>query len=225
MKTDMIILLSETFKRDLIKIGLPESKLNVLYNFHTLKNNIDINLKHDKSIINLLFIGSISERKGFKDIIEALKLVKINYRLNVLGEFPSESMRNYCKAQVLKNNLNIVFQGYISGEDKINFISNSDILILPSYEEGFPMVIPESMALGCAIIASNIAGIPEIVKENENGFLISPGQIDKLAEKIIWLHENKESLEMFKKNSLKLSGEYNIERYINKLSFLYNQEN
>jgi glycosyltransferase involved in cell wall biosynthesis len=84
------------------------------------------------------------------------------------------------------------------------------------------MVIPEAMALGCAVISTNIAGIPEIVQNEFNGYLINPGQIDELAKKIRYLDSNREVLKVFRENSLNLSSQYNLENYIEKICTIYN---
>ncbi|MNT35651.1 UDP-D-galactose:(glucosyl)lipopolysaccharide-1,6-D-galactosyltransferase [compost metagenome] len=84
------------------------------------------------------------------------------------------------------------------------------------------MVIPEAMALGCAVISTSIAGIPEIVQNEFNGYLINPGQIDELAKKITYLDRNREVLKVFRENSLHLSAQYNLENYIEKICTIYN---
>jgi glycosyltransferase involved in cell wall biosynthesis len=172
--------------------------------------------------LQLLFVGSINQRKGFNDLLEALRILNINYSLNVLGDFSSDEMKEFCNNFIEENRLKVNFHGYLSGQSKFDVISKSDILLLPSYAEGFPMVIPEAMALGCAVISTNIAGIPEIVQNEFNGYLINPGQIDELAKKIRYLDSNREVLKVFRENSLNLSSQYNLENYIEKICTIYN---
>ncbi|HEU4788939.1 MAG TPA: glycosyltransferase family 4 protein [Flavobacterium sp.] len=221
-RVDTIVLLSDSFKNELVASGIPESKITVLYNFHTLKNNLKINTLSSGRELQLLFVGSINQRKGFNDLLEALKVLNIDYSLNVLGDFSSDEMKEFCDNFIEENRLKVNFHGYLAGQNKFDVISKSDILILPSYAEGFPMVIPEAMALGCAIISTNIAGIPEIVQNGYNGYLISPGEIDELAEKIMYLDNNREELKVFRENSLNLSSKFNLENYIEKICTIYN---
>lgn len=217
-----IILLSENFKNQLITLGFAESKLCVLYNFHNVNANPKLDLKKSDQVLELLFIGSICKRKGFHDLLTALSQIGIEYRLNVLGEFSDNDMKSHSESYILEHHLNVSFYGYLAGPDKDAVISKSDILILPSYSEGFPMVIPEAMAMGCAIISTDIAGIPEIVIQGINGFLINPGDIKELTNKITRLSNDRELLINFKKNSLKLSSQYTLENYIGRLSEIYN---
>lgn len=221
-RLDKIIVLSHNFKNQLISAGIPENKLFVLHNFHTINNDFIMDTNESDKQIKLLFVGSINKRKGFNDLLETLKILNIDYVLNVLGDFSTDEMQSYCSQFIANNNLKVNFHGYLSGSDKIDIISNSDILILPSYAEGFPMVIPEAMALGCAIISTNIAGIPEIVKNELNGYLIEPGQIVELAQKITYLSKNKSILQDFRKNSLIFSSDYDLESYTKKISLIYN---
>ena len=216
-----VILLSEDFKNQLLSIGFPVSKLIVLYNFHNVENISTIDFKKSEGVLELLFIGSICKRKGFHDLLTALNQINIEYSLNVLGEFSDDDTELLAKSYVATHNLSVNFLGYLNGSEKDSIINHSDILILPSYSEGFPMVIPEAMAFGCAIISTKIAGIPEIVRHNFNGYLIYPGQINELRQLITDINNNRELLKCFKKNSLKLSKQYSLENYIDKLSNIY----
>lgn len=221
-RVDTIVLLSHNFKNELVAAGIPESKIAVLYNFHTLKNDVKINTVSSARELQLLFVGSINQRKGFNDLLEALRILTIDYSLNVLGDFSSDEMKEFCNDFIKENQLKVNFHGYLSGQNKFDVISKSDILLLPSYAEGFPMVIPEAMALGCAVISTSIAGIPEIVQNEFNGYLINPGQIDELVKKITYLDSNREVLKVFRENSLHLSEQYNLENYIEKICTIYN---
>ncbi len=135
--------------------------------------------------------------------------------------FHSYSIELLFKNQIRNQNLNVHFRGYLDGELKENLLRVSDILVLPSYAEGFPMVIPEAMAFGCAIISTNVAGIPDIVRSDYNGFLLEPGQISELTDKILYFGRNRDILKKFQEKSLELSMKYTIKEYINQLSQIY----
>lgn len=219
-KNYKIIILSENFKNQLISIGFPNEQLIVLHNFHIYKHSIPI-IFDPKNTIELIFIGSICERKGFSDIINALIGIGINYNFTVLGEFSSPEIENEYRTKIKNHNIKVNFTGYVEGNLKSELLNKADLLLLPSYEEGFPMVIPEAMAHGCAIISTNIAAIPEIVIDEYNGFLIDPGQPIKIREKIQFLNSNRQLLIKYKNNSFNLSSKYNLENYIYKLSKIY----
>ena len=99
---------------------------------------------------------------------------------------------------------------------------DADIFILPSYNEGLPMSILEAMSYGLPVISTPVGGIPEIVKDGVNGYLIFPGDNEALAEKIELLAKNKElRLRMGQENYKLVSQKYNAGTIINQLKILY----
>ena len=91
-------------------------------------------------------------------------------------------IKNYQIEDIVK------YQGWVSKKRKAEVLNSSDVYILPSYAEGSPISILEAMSYGMAIISTKVGGIPELVRENQNGFLIepgNPGQIEKALDSII----------------------------------------
>ena len=86
-------------------------------------------------------------------------------------------------------------------------MANSDIFVLPSLSEGFPLVILEAMASGLPIIATKVGGLPSIIHENENGFIIETKNPEQIAEKTIMLLDNKKLRNHISKNN-KLKSEF-----------------
>lgn len=133
----------------------------------------------------LLFIGRLSILKGIQHLIEAFKEITKkhpNLKLAIVGTGESE---NYLKA-LAHGTKNIVFVGYINSPTvKKTLYENSVAVVAPSQYEGLPLVIIEAMACKTAVIASNVGGIPLLVKHGKNGFLIKSGDsksIEKFCE-------------------------------------------
>jgi len=220
---DKIMVLSKKFKKDLIKSGVKSEKIVVLYNFQNSITNKPGNFNNN-FVKNLLFLGLIDQRKGVLDLIKALsKINKDKYILNVAGKFIDSKTKKEILYFVEQNNLreNVVFLGYIQGNEKRNILLNSDIMILPSYGEGLPISILEGMAAGCAIIATEVGSIPEIIKKGENGFLFKPGDIDILRKYIKELIYNEALLNKIKNNNIYDSQKYNINSFIDNLLYIY----
>ena len=76
-----------------------------------------------------------------------------------------------------------------TGEKKITAISNSNVFILPSYNEGLPISVLEAMSYGMPVISTRVGDIEDAVIEGENGFLINPGDVESLAERIVWMKD------------------------------------
>jgi len=144
----------------------------------------------------IMFVGNLVERKGAHILIEALGIAKRkipDVYLLIAGSGPQEVR---LKEMVLASGLedNVSFLGFIGGDAKFAYLKAVKFLVLPSFWESLPIVALEGMACGKAVVASNVAGIPYLIEDGVNGYLIEPGNAQNLAEKIILLLENGENL-------------------------------
>jgi glycosyltransferase involved in cell wall biosynthesis len=143
-----------------------------------------------------IFIGRYERRKGIEEITKVLnESSEIDFEFHFIGNIPDSKKQSSKK---------IHYWGSISEESKIkSILKQSDVLICPSYSEGMPTVILEAMAMGLAIIASDVGAVNEQV-DNNNGILISPGnkkELQKVIKEFVEM-ENKKLLKM-KMNSIK----------------------
>lgn len=222
LKKNEVIVLSNTFKNELITLEFDSRKVHFLPNFHnktihTIEKDLDLS-----NTFSLLFIGSISLRKGFLDLLYSLSQVNIQYVLNVMGEFENDNIKKQCLTYVENNNLNVIFHGYKVGQEKDDIIRKSKILILPSYAEGFPLVIPEALSFGLVVVSTYISAIPEIIQNNHNGFLFNPGDILELKKILEKLYFDRELLKQASIKSFNSSKKYTFENHIFELKNIYN---
>lgn len=216
---DEIVFLSKTTMNSFIEHGIESSKCSVIYNFNTLtlNNNIEI-VKHKDKRIRLLFVGTIGKRKGFFDLVEALQKIDENkYELHVCGEAANEESKREFEKSKEKLGKNLVFHGFVSGVEKDSIYKNSDIMILPSYGEGLPMVIFEAFSASCVVISTNVGAIPEIVRD-ENGRIIEPGDIEALAKAIIFYIDNSDELLKTQHINYLYSKEFTCQEFIKKIA-------
>ena len=75
-----------------------------------------------------------------------------------------------------------VFEGWVTGDKKIEYLNWADIYILPSYNEGLPIAILEAMSYSHPIISTPVGGIPEVVKDHQNGILVEPGNLEQIKK-------------------------------------------
>jgi glycosyltransferase involved in cell wall biosynthesis len=134
--------------------------------------------------LDQLLIGSIGSYypvKGHKFLVEAMKRVVVNGRTVKLVMAGQGPLAGELREQVNENNLkeNVQIVGYI--DDTPGLLSALDIFVMPSLSEGLPLALLEAAANGRCIVASKVGGIPEIITDNENGILVSPGDVDALA--------------------------------------------
>jgi len=164
--------------------------------------------KINKSVeIKLLYIGGIQERKGLIYLIKALvQLDDKDFKLNLVGDINKEPeyYRQLIEA-IEKSQLEqkIEFFGWISQEQKEKLLSTSDIFVFPTLHEGYGIVLIESMISGLPVISTNSTSIPEIIKNNVNGILVPPQNVEKLAQAINILINDPTKREKMSKENLK----------------------
>ena len=115
----------------------------------------------------------------------------------------------------------IIFIGKVPHEEVLKYMSLSDVFVLPSLSEGFPNVVLEAMASGLPIVATKVGGLPEIVKNGENGFLIKPRNSKELAKKILLILNDKELSGRMSKNNIKEAKKYSYENVVDNLEKVY----
>ena len=96
-------------------------------------------------------------------------------------------------------------------------------MVLPSYNEGLPMALLEGMACGLPLISTRVGGIPDVIEDNKNGFLIEPGDVSELAAKMIALCTDHNLRDEMGRCSKRLcDANFSVEGYIENLVNIYN---
>jgi len=177
-----IIVVHSTQKYYLKNFNIPEDKVTYI------PNGVDIyKFKPEYPKDNYcIYVGSLTKRKGVEYLLHALKHLDI--RCYIVGDGPERNnLENLSEKLSLSN---VEFMGAVPLGKISELLSKAQFFILPSIREGMPLSILEAMASGCPVIATNISGIPEIVRNGYNGFLVEPGNVKQLREKINILHND-----------------------------------
>ena len=121
----------------------------------------------------------------------------------------------------------VTFMNFIPLERMPDFYSSADIFCLPSLHEGFPLSIAESLSIGLIIVASAIEGIPEAIIENKNGYLVKPGNVSDLSDKLVKaLTLNDDKVDEIRNNNIKLSKEkYSWQIIVREILKVYKEDN
>lgn len=165
-----------------------KNKVTVLYNAVDVADTNQYNVHAS----NVLFYGMLIQRKGIDDLLLAFK--------NILDKIPKHIMLmlygdDYDSDEKINDKIKRFgllerahYNGWLTNENRESVFKNTIVNVLPSYNEGLPMTILESMGYGIPNISTNIAAIPEAIRDSYNGFIIEPGDIKMLSctmEKII----------------------------------------
>lgn len=212
--TDMITVNSTYMKRQLeslapdcsIKICIipmgvdPEKYKKTLF--------LDMKKKHNTSHI-VLSVGRLIDWKGTIYLINAMPEIIRHYpdtKLLIVGSGPEmDNLIQRVRELGLGNN--VTFLGIVPNEELSSYYHSSDVFVLPSINkdgktEALGVVLLEAMASGCPVIGSNVGGIPDIIVDGENGFLVPEQRPDVLAERIVLLLSNEGMREQFCQNGL-----------------------
>jgi glycosyltransferase involved in cell wall biosynthesis len=132
----------------------------------------------------LICVGRLSPEKGHVGLLKVMRRLLdrgVVFDLNLVGDGPSRTaIEELVDGLDLRDRVR--FSGYLSESDTLTAIAESDMLVLPSFMEGLPVVLVEAFALGKPVIASRVAGIPELVEHGKSGFLFTPSDSTALED-------------------------------------------
>jgi glycosyltransferase involved in cell wall biosynthesis len=133
---------------------------------------------------HVLFVGRLAAVKGVPLLLEAFARVRADHpeaRLTLVGDGPERaSLQARATALGLQDAIN--FAGYRTQEEVAVFLEAADMLVLPSFAEGLPVVLMEALASRIPVIATPMAGVSELVQDGVTGLLVPPGDIDGLTD-------------------------------------------
>lgn len=222
-RADLNIVLSNRLKPLLLEKA-PRARVEVLYNsVKTFEQNL-----YNTEASDILFLGRLGKRKGTYDFLDAMaqidKSIDPKYRIRLCGDGEIENVGNRVKELNLESRVSSI--GWLEPSQKGNVFSNAILNVLPSYNEGLPMSILETMSYGIPNISTNIASIPEVLEDGINGFLIVPGDVDTLAERILNCLCNEELRRQFSARSWELVREkFSMDSCMEKLKGLLRNVN
>lgn len=167
------------------------------------KLNLDTIRKKKGKVV---FVGHIIPTKGVFELLEASMLVTEIKELVIIGPYERSIKKQLTAIATQRDNGSWVrFTGNVENEEVLNYLKDSAVLILPSYTEGFPIVVLEAMAMGCAVIASEVGAIPEILNiggDKPCGICIKPRNTNELRHALSYLMSDYEKIYSFGNNGI-----------------------
>lgn len=227
--TDRIICVSEGVRNFYHRYaGIPLSKLITIYGGIEITDKINIDeqkkeefgFERNSTIITT--IGRLVPSKGIKYLLYTVARIvehSPNVRFLIIGEGPQkDELRGL--AEKLEINKYVVFTGI--RKDIQAILAITDIFVLPSTSEGFGISILEAMAKTKPVVATGVGGVPEIIQDGINGFLVPPRSAESLAKKILFLLKNEEiACKIAQKGRKRIEKYFSIDETVSKTEELY----
>ncbi|MFP4459122.1 MAG: glycosyltransferase [Candidatus Zixiibacteriota bacterium] len=225
---DKIITNTRSIKNEYIQYDwLDAEKVEVIHNGIALPNldelnKIDLNETYNLPDDYFVFAlaGRLAYQKGFDVLIDGMEqLRKEKIAALIAGKGPLE---NDLKAMITEKNLEkkVKLIGFV--ERPLDFLYSSDAVALPSRYEGLPNIVMEAMALGKVVVASSVNGVPELIEDGKEGFLVPSEDAKTLAEKMRYIASKYKDVEYLGKNArAKIQNEFTIPKMIDRLEMLF----
>ncbi len=215
-KFDHFISVSHFLRKKMIQYGIPEEKISTVHNFADV-SEITPNFSNGEYI---LYFGRVHRSKGILTLIEAAAPLK-QVPLYIVGD--GEAMPEVQQFVEQNGCEHIRLLGFKQGDELRELILNSICTVLPSeWYENCPMSVLESFAYGKSVIGADIGGIPELVIDGVDGFLVPSAGTETLREKLLWMYENKvEAAEMGKVGRKKMETEFNADIHYQRIMDVY----
>lgn len=174
---------------------------------HLVPDHIELNQPP-----RVVFAGRFVSQKNPLAIVRVLSTLKdLNWTCTMLGDGP---MLGEVTAEIEKHELTERFRlpGWVTPDDVLREFSKCDILFMPSYSEGLPVVGVDALVKGLAIVASKIGGFLDLVDQDRNGYLVEVRDEAGFSSALRGLLSNRERLAEFRRASLKKAGNFDIKK-------------
>jgi glycosyltransferase involved in cell wall biosynthesis len=174
--------------------------------------------------LNCVYIGRVAREKGLYEALQGVRLAHelgVDARLVVAGGGPEEErLKRYAHALGIATR--VTFAGPVFGADKVRLLDGAHVMLLPSYSEGLPYALLESMAAGIPVVATPVGAIPDVLADGTHGFLVPPRDGKAIAEALAVLAGDRERLSwMSRACRRRIRAAFSIERLAAELAIHY----
>jgi len=222
-RASAIIILNNQSKQAVLSLGDFGNKTFYLPNFVDIAS---ISVKkmsiNEGKYLNAIFVGALTESKGVFRLLKMLQKT-LNLKVTFIGKL-TESVQEKMERLIKKYNISerVIVKGALPNRETLDIMSQSDIYIFPSAQEGFPVSVAEAMAVGLPVLASSAGAIPDMIENNKGGYIIDANNIEGYVEAIYKFIKNRGLLlQMGRYNQEKARIHYDYTVVIDKLCKLY----
>lgn len=193
--TDKFVVLSSGWQQYIKKISSVDSKV--------INNYVDVKpLETERKKGQIIFLAAFIKRKGIYELLEAFSTLKNDYHLHLCGSGENEKVETLIKDLNIEQS--ITLHGWIDTKKKVELLSSCSAMILPAFNEGLPMTIIESMGCKIPVISTPVGAIPEVIHDGESGYLVEPGNVNDIRNKIEYVLTNTEKSNKITENAYEI---------------------
>nr|WP_314785899.1 N-acetyl-alpha-D-glucosaminyl L-malate synthase BshA [uncultured Capnocytophaga sp.] len=224
-ESDIVTSVSESLKQDTLRLFRIDKDIKVIPNFTNIKKSKEtspckrtVMAKPEELIVT--HISNFRKVKRIDDVVRIFYGIqqKLPAKLIMVGDGPEREIADQlCKDLGIKSK--VLFLGNTSDIDRI--LCFTDLFLLPSASESFGLSALEAMAAGVPVVSSNTGGLPEVNEEGVSGYLCPIGDVKAMAEKAIYILEDKTRLAQFKQNARKVAERFDENRIVPMYEALY----
>lgn len=191
---DIVITVSDRLRQEIEQAGVPASKITVLRNAVLLDDYVPgasasareaLGLRADHAVVAI--VGRLSPEKGHDDFLKAARVIVDEIpdaRFLIVGDGPlAGALKN--RVTDLGLTSHVIFTGHRT--DLSVIYAATDVLVLSSYTEGVPNVLLEAFAFGKPAVATTVGGVPEVMRDGVDGWLVRPGDCEGIAHRVLQL--------------------------------------
>jgi len=225
-KASKVVVLSEAWQA-ILSQRLPGSCFQVIHNGVHVPEEF-VARSATAGAITVLYLGNLCQAKGVWDLVEAMRRLKGNVNLVLVGGDKEEGISAKIEAKLAEYELQtrVTLAGPCYGEDKQAWLDKSDIFVLPSYAEGLPISLLEAMAFSLPVIATTVGAIPMVIRDGEDGVLFKPGDVDALTEALLALVDDPALREGLSRSAYQRCSEhFSLENIANEYAAMFTEIN
>ena len=216
---DKLIVLGYNWVPFMERVVSDKSKIVVVYNaVPVLSHNI-----YSAKSKDIIFLGMLIQRKGIEDLLQVfaniLDKIPKDINLKLYGDDKNGNIEELIGKYKLKDRT--FYCGWLTNDKKPKIFKHSLLNVLPSYNEGLPMTILETMSYGIPNISTNIAAIPELVVNGKNGILIEPGDVASLEKAMLLLNDSNKLLEFSQNAFNSIKGNFTVKKHLSLILSIY----
>jgi glycosyltransferase involved in cell wall biosynthesis len=179
----------------------------------------------DAAMRTVLFVGNLSERKGVGDLLQALNLPgwdRAHTRIVLAGGGDVQGYRQ--QAQDLGLGDWVRWTGWVERDEVAALMAAADVLVLPSYDEGLPLVILEAMAQSVAVVCTPVGEIDHWIKDGEHALFVAPGDVTALARQLQRVLADESLRRRLEESGLRLHAkEFSLSRFGSRIAHLHRE--